>query len=122
TSTATTVPPSRPMISAVARPIPRPAAVISATRPVNLMAAPPFLAPPRPGAPPPRDGLRPALPSLAAPRPAGPQPRDGLQPGTAVSSRPSNPRAGDLPCQFAPARLPAMKYEMISADWHLTHV
>src|SRR5438067_13238285 len=38
-STATTVPPSRPMISAEARPMPLPAAVISATLPVNRMAA-----------------------------------------------------------------------------------
>src|SRR5262249_59596353 len=33
-----TVPPSRPMISAVSRPMPRPAALMRATRPVNRMA------------------------------------------------------------------------------------
>src|SRR5438445_682787 len=38
-STRTTVPPSRPMISAVARPMPRPPAVTSAIRPWNLMVA-----------------------------------------------------------------------------------
>src|SRR2546422_11723442 len=30
-----------------------------------------------------------------------------------------HPRAADLPCQFAAATLPAMRYEMISADCHL---
>ena len=37
TSTATTVPPSRPMMPAVARPMPAPAAEISATLPSNLI-------------------------------------------------------------------------------------
>src|SRR6266850_829925 len=90
-----TVPPSRPMISAVERPMPRPAAVISATRPWNLMAS---------------------LLFRSAPRPAGPQPRDGLR---RARPRAPDPRPRDLPCQFAAATLPAMKYEMISADCHL---
>src|SRR3989442_11938825 len=30
-----------------------------------------------------------------------------------------HPRAADLPCQFAAATLAAMRYEMISADYHL---
>src|SRR5262252_7458683 len=68
------------MISAVARPMPRPAAVISATRPVNLMAPPPSV--------------------------------------VCLACAP-DPRPRDLSCQFATATLPAMKYEMISADCHL---
>src|SRR5881397_3533392 len=89
-----TVPPSRPMISAVERPMPRPAAVISATRPWNLMASPPEA----------RLGRR------------GPSPATACG---AHAPRAPDPRPRDLPCQFAAATLPAMKYEMISADCHL---
>src|SRR5215467_9306940 len=79
------------MISAVARPMPRPAAVISAILPWNLMASPSLIC---------ALGRR------------GPAPR---RPAAAHG----DPRLRGLPCQFAAATLPGMKYEMISADCHL---